>query len=142
MCGARWIVASGVAVVLGLAMTGCARVQAARGAGREKATGGMGTQATTRPTTRQAVGMATRPATAPRRPAVNSPEVDREGRVTFRMYAPRAQAVRLMAEDIPNKDPRALARRENGVWEVTLGPIKAGTYRYKFDVDGVVALDA
>src|SRR2546423_13801480 len=111
MCAARWIVASGVAVVLGWAMTGCARVQADRDAGREKATGGLGTPATTRPTTRQAVGMATRPATAPRRPAGKSPGGGREGRGAVRVFAPRGPAGGGVAGGISKKKTRGAGRR-------------------------------
>ena len=30
-----------------------------------------------------------------------------------------------------------LTKGENGVWEVTVGPVDPGTYRYNFNVDGV-----
>ena len=59
------------------------------------------------------------------------------------MFAPRAQAVRLSAGDIPGMTPgvAAMTRAENGVWEVTVGPVPAGAYRYNFNIDGVATID-
>jgi enterochelin esterase family protein len=76
-------------------------------------------------------------------PTVVSPEVKADRAVTFRLLAPKAEAVRLNAGDIPN-DPqgRALKKGENGVWELTLGPINPGTYRYTFDADGIRVVDS
>ncbi len=78
----------------------------------------------------------------PRGPHVLSPEVQADRRVTFRIHAPKADEVRLSAGDIQG-DPgqRGLTKGENDVWEVTLGPIDPGAYRYTFDVDGVSVVD-
>jgi enterochelin esterase-like enzyme len=79
----------------------------------------------------------------PRGPVVISPEVRADRHVVFRVLAPKAEAVRLNAGDIPNDpaQPRAFTKGDNGVWELTLGPIDGGTYRYTFDVDGVPVVD-
>lgn len=75
-------------------------------------------------------------------PVVVSPEVKADRSVVFRVYAPKAESVGLMAGDIPNNfQPRALKKGDNDVWELTLGPIDAGTYRYLFNVDGVNTAD-
>jgi enterochelin esterase family protein len=79
----------------------------------------------------------------PRGPVVVSPEVQADRKVTFRILAPKAQAVRLSAGDLPG-DPRQqrdLTKGENGVWELTVGPVDPGTYRYTFGVDGVSVVD-
>lgn len=34
-----------------------------------------------------------------------------------------------------------MTKREDGVWEATLGPVGAGAYRYHFNIDGVPTLD-
>lgn len=75
-------------------------------------------------------------------PRVVSPEVNADRHVVFRILAPKAQDVELNAGDIPG-DPRqrALTKGENGVWELTLGPIDPGSYRYTFNVDGVMVVD-
>ena len=75
-------------------------------------------------------------------PQVVSPEIASDRRVTFRILAPQAQAVRLAAGDIPGVGQTTqLTKGENGVWEVTIGPIDPGAYRYNFNVDGVSTID-
>ena len=88
------------------------------------------------------------PAAAPARgrgpqgPQVVSPEVAADGHVTFRILAPKAQAVRLSGGDIPGNNQGAeMTKGTNGVWEATLGPIRPGAYRYNFNVDGVSVID-
>ncbi len=101
----------------------------------------------------RAVAQAPAPATAPAAPQGRgggrgntpqfvSPEVAADRKVTFRVHAPNAQAVRLAAGDIPGTGQNTqLTKGENGVWEVTLGPVDAGAYRYNFNVDGVSTID-
>jgi enterochelin esterase-like enzyme len=86
-----------------------------------------------------------------RPPAVVSPQVDADRRVTFRIYAPKADTVTLTASDIPAAAPPAggqgapagpvFTRNENGAWEATVGPVPPGAFRYVFQVDGVRTLD-
>jgi enterochelin esterase family protein len=79
---------------------------------------------------------------APQAPVVISPDVQSDRRVTFRLLAPQAQSVKLTGTDIPGNIPAAsLTKGENGVWELTLGPIAPGAYRYNFNVDGVPVID-
>ncbi len=78
----------------------------------------------------------------PQTPPVNSPELTADRHVTFRIRAPKAEAVRLSAGDIPGNGQGAVMTKDtNGVWEVTLGPIDPGAYRYNFNVDGVAVID-
>jgi len=78
----------------------------------------------------------------PQAPVFVSPDIQADGRVTFRLYAPKAQEVRLTGSDIPGNSPgAALAKGENDVWEATLGPIQPGAYRYNFNVDGLAVID-
>jgi enterochelin esterase-like enzyme len=88
---------------------------------------------------------ATPPATrgrGPQGPQVVSPEVAPDRKVTFRVLAPKAEAVRLSAGDIPGNGRGAeMTKGTNGVWEVTLGPIEPGAYRYNFNVDGLSVID-
>jgi len=72
---------------------------------------------------------------------VVSPEVSSDRRITFRILAPKAEAVRLNGGDIPGNGPRPLTKNDEGVWELTVGPVDAGAYRYTFDVDGVAVID-
>jgi enterochelin esterase-like enzyme len=77
-------------------------------------------------------------------PQFNSPEVSAERTITFRIHAPGAEAVRLSSTDLPDVGFGAgvdMKKGENDVWEVTVGPVPAGAYRYRFDVDGVSVVD-
>jgi len=78
----------------------------------------------------------------PQGPQVTSPEVSADRQVTFRILAPQADAVRLIGGDIPGNGQGAeMTKNEEGVWEVTLGPLPPGTYRYHFNLDGVAVID-
>jgi len=80
----------------------------------------------------------------PQGPQVVSPEVTADRRIVLRILAPQAQAVRLNASDIPGVPfgaGAALDKGSNGVWEIAVGPVPAGAYRYTFMVDGVATID-
>ena len=82
------------------------------------------------------------PGRGPQGPVVVSPEVKSDRHVIFRLLAPKAEAVGVFTTDIPGGfRPRPLKKGENGIWELTLGPIDAGTYRYLFNLDGVLVSD-
>jgi enterochelin esterase-like enzyme len=71
-----------------------------------------------------------------------SPEVLPDRQLTFRLYAPKAENVRLNGPDLPGLGQgAAMTRDTNGLWEVTLGPINSGAYRYNFNVDGLSVID-
>jgi enterochelin esterase-like enzyme len=81
------------------------------------------------------------PASAPA-PAFVSPEVQSDTRVVFRIFAPRADEVRLAGTDIPrNNQGLPMTKGDNGVWELTIGPLAPGSYRYNFNVNGVSVID-
>ncbi len=82
----------------------------------------------------------------PTTPQVVSPEVNADRRVTFRLLAPQLDptaTVRLSSSDIPGifGPNGALTRNADGVWEITLGPLNPGAYRYTFSVSGVPVAD-
>jgi hypothetical protein len=85
----------------------------------------------------------TAPATTrPQAPQIVSPEVQPDRHVIFRIHAPHAEAVQLVGSDIPGNNQGApLTKGDNGVWEVTIGPIDPGAFRYNFNVDGVTTID-
>jgi GH35 family endo-1,4-beta-xylanase/enterochelin esterase-like enzyme len=75
-------------------------------------------------------------------PPVRSPQVEEDGKVTFRIRAPKAESVSLTGNDIPEIGRGLdLESGESGVWSLTLGPLAPGAYRYRFDVDGIAVLD-
>jgi enterochelin esterase-like enzyme len=78
----------------------------------------------------------------PPAPQFVSPEVTADKKITFRIHAPQAEAIRLAAGDIPGVgNTTQLTKGENGVWEVSVGPLVPGAYRYNFNVDGVATID-
>ena len=83
---------------------------------------------------------APRAAAAPRRPPpIRSPEVQADGRVTFRLQAAKAGEV-VVNGQWPN-GRTAMAKGSNEVWSVTVGPIPAGVWEYSFSVDGLSMID-
>ncbi|MCW5969765.1 MAG: hypothetical protein KIT57_14760 [Blastocatellales bacterium] len=72
-----------------------------------------------------------------------SPEVHADGRVTFRIYAPRAGEVALNGDWISQGlgAGGSLTRDDRGVWSITVGPLPADFYSYTLVVDGVRTLD-
>lgn len=72
-------------------------------------------------------------------PALVSPEVLSDRRVTFRVSAPKATAVTMKGDW--HDDVKSLVKDEKGVWSLTLGPFAPSKYIYNFTVDGVVIAD-
>jgi len=70
-----------------------------------------------------------------------SPEVHPDHRVTFRIKAPKASEVTLTGDWLGTTAPPALAKDQNGVWSVTLGPFEPSIYIYSFTVDGLAIAD-
>jgi enterochelin esterase-like enzyme len=75
----------------------------------------------------------------PSQPAVRSPEVSADRRVTFRVRAPDASKVTVFCECLTTEP--ALVKGADGVWSVTVGPLEPDIYEYHFTVDGVDNLD-
>lgn len=82
-------------------------------------------------------------------PQVKSPEIHSDGRVTFRIYAPKAVMVTVtgdflsdsLSSDSQGRYDAALREGANGVWEHTTPPLKSELYSYSFVVDGLKTLD-
>jgi len=66
---------------------------------------------------------------------VISPSVAADGRVTFRLIAPKASEVTLSGDWTTTPSP--LKKTSDGVWEVTVGPLAPDLYTYNFVVDGL-----
>ena len=68
-----------------------------------------------------------------------SPEILKDHRVTFRLFAPKASEVVLMGS--PGileviKQPMPLQKDDRGVWSLTIGPLDPGFYTYGYAIDG------
>ncbi len=75
-------------------------------------------------------------------PAIVSPEVSADRRITFRINAPQAKAVRVSGGDIPGLGQNGvMTRGADGVWTFTSAAVPPGAYRYNINVDGVGVID-
>jgi enterochelin esterase-like enzyme/lysophospholipase L1-like esterase len=70
-------------------------------------------------------------------PAVRSPEVHADRRVTFRLRAPNAAHVDLVGEVLQGKPPRPMTKDAHGVWSLTIGPLPPEIWIYNFRIEGV-----
>lgn len=100
-------------------------------------------------------------------PAVVSPQIESDGRVTFRVLAPQATTVTVGGDiagglvPVPGAAPAAppaagapgpgrggppvvtMVKGDNGVWSgTTIRAVKPGAWRYTFSVDGTTTVDA
>jgi enterochelin esterase family protein len=79
---------------------------------------------------------------SPRPPEFISPEVTTEKKITFRIHAPKSNAIRLSGSDVPGVGMGvSMKKGDNGVWEATVGLVPSGAYRYHFNVDGIPVID-
>ena len=72
--------------------------------------------------------------------APRSPEILADGRITFRLSAPRATEV-VLSGDWPDGSSNPMTKDSQGVWSVTIGPLKPEMHSYSFVVNGVRAMD-
>jgi enterochelin esterase-like enzyme len=76
----------------------------------------------------------------PRGPLVISPQIQPDKKVTFRYLAPSAKEVRLAGGQFgANNVP--MIKDGNGIWTITVGPVRPDIYPYNFSVDGVSVMD-
>ena len=67
-----------------------------------------------------------------------SPEVHPDGKITFRLRAPKAEKISVVCEAIGTQP---MQKDEQGVWSLTVGPVEPGIYDASFDVDGLRITD-
>jgi enterochelin esterase family protein len=77
---------------------------------------------------------------------LNSPEVHDDGTVTFRLKAPAAKEVRLVGVALLTalgdaRQPVPFIKGADGIWTLTVGPLRPDMYAYHFNVDGVQIAD-
>ena len=77
---------------------------------------------------------------------LNSPDVTDDGIVTFSLRAPAAKDVKLTGVAIltalgNSRQPVPFKKGEDGIWTLTVGPLKPDMYIYYFNVDGVQMAD-
>ncbi|MCS7023413.1 MAG: alpha/beta hydrolase-fold protein [Bryobacteraceae bacterium] len=79
------------------------------------------------------------PVAAP--PQFRSPELHTDNRVTFRIHAPQATEVSLRGEWMAGSDRLPLEKGDNGIWSITVGPLKPELMTYTLYVNGVPVVD-
>ena len=77
---------------------------------------------------------------------LNSPDVRDDRTVTFRLRAPQAKEVKLAGVAIltslgNEREQVSFTRDEDGIWTLTIGPLRPDMYIYYFNVDGVQMAD-
>ena len=77
------------------------------------------------------------PPTTP--PAFESAEVHKDNKITFRYFSVNAKEVKVSTQLASGTQP--MTKGENGIWSVTLGPVKPDMYPYNFVVDGIQIAD-
>lgn len=78
--------------------------------------------------------------------ALNSPDVHDDRTVTFRLKAPAAKEVRLTGVAILTalgraNQPVPFTKGDDGIWTLTVGPLRPDMYAYHLNVDGVQMAD-
>ena len=70
-----------------------------------------------------------------------SPQVNNDRTVTFRVNAPKAKSVKVLADWEQNGGQGVMKKGIDGIWEYTTPQLVSEMYTYRFDVDGVVSID-
>ena len=70
-----------------------------------------------------------------------SPEVHTDGKVIFRIRAPKAAEVTLFGDWMPPGSKHPMTKDAEGVWSATLSGIEQTIHLYSFTVDGVTMAD-
>ncbi|MBE8722633.1 esterase [Sphingobacterium pedocola] len=69
-----------------------------------------------------------------------SPQVGKDGKVTFRLKAPHAKTVFVELGDWDIQEWK-MKKDEQGIWSVVVDSLSPGIYQYHFKVDGLTMLD-
>lgn len=81
----------------------------------------------------------------PQPPAFDSVSIADDKSVLIKVWAPNSEKVRLSSGDLAASSPipnnGEMTKGENGVWEIKVGPVQPGSYRYQFSIDGLTFTD-
>ena len=72
-------------------------------------------------------------------PVIQSPDVQSDGRVTFRYFDPDAHQVTIHLEG--TKTPLAMDKNDQGVWSAATPVLAPEIYGYSFEADGMQRMD-
>ncbi|MEJ0033310.1 MAG: alpha/beta hydrolase-fold protein [Bacteroidota bacterium] len=74
-------------------------------------------------------------------PKFQSPVIEADKKVTFKVHSPNAQAVSIYGSWMPYGQTMPLTKGDDNVWSVSIGPLDPSMYHYNFFIDGVSAID-
>src|SRR4051812_19995921 len=74
-------------------------------------------------------------------PQVTSPDVHADRSVTFRIYAPEASEVAFFGDWMAPGTSQNMNKGEDGVWAITVPPLRPSIYIYNFILDGLPIAD-
>lgn len=76
--------------------------------------------------------------------SLNSPQVNDDHTVEFRIKAPKASEVKLsgaMLTVMHEKNPLPFTKGDDGIWTLKIGPLPVDMYQYNIVIDGVSMAD-
>lgn len=73
--------------------------------------------------------------------AIVSPQIGTDNKVTFRLNSKEADVITLSGDWSANRSGEQMVKDENGLWTITVGPLKPEYYNYYFTVDGIRTID-
>lgn len=76
-----------------------------------------------------------------REDAIESPEINNDNSVTFRVNAPKAEEVFVIGDWEAEKGFGKMTMTDDGIWEFTTPPLSSEMYTYRFIIDGVTGID-
>jgi enterochelin esterase-like enzyme len=80
-------------------------------------------------------------AAVPPAPDFKSPDVHPDRTVTFRVKAPTANDVGIYGGWTEKNEPVPMKKGADGMWSITVGPLRSTVYAYWFSIDGAIVVD-
>lgn len=88
-----------------------------------------------------AMGMSAQQNISFREGDIVSPQVNDDHTVTFRVKAPKAKSVKILADWEQNNGQATMKKGKDGIWEYTTPQLASEMFTYRFDIDGVLGID-
>ena len=72
---------------------------------------------------------------------LNSPEIQPDNSVIFRIKAPDATSVQVVGTFLKDFKPVPMTKNDSSIYELKVGPLASDMYEYRFVLDGIQVLD-
>lgn len=77
-----------------------------------------------------------------RQKPIISPEIQADGKITFRLFAPEAKTVKISGNWMPGFGTQVeMMRNDTGMYQLTIDPLPSEMYTYSYFSDGVKTID-